>query len=48
MVPLIRCRKIDAEGDVYNVERETDNGTEIISIKGPAVISADLRLNEPR
>lgn len=30
------------------VERETDNGTEVIDLKMPALITADLRLNEPR
>lgn len=30
------------------VDRETDSGTQKISIKLPAVVSADLRLNEPR
>jgi len=30
------------------VERETDNGVETIEVRLPAVITADLRLNEPR
>jgi len=30
------------------VERETDTGTETLKIKLPAVITTDLRLNEPR
>lgn len=30
------------------VERETDNGTQVLSVPLPAVITADLRLNEPR
>lgn len=30
------------------VDRETDNGTEKITIKIPVVITTDLRLNEPR
>lgn len=30
------------------VERETDGGIETVSVKLPAVITADLRLNEPR
>jgi electron transfer flavoprotein beta subunit len=36
--------------DVKNgvADRETDTGTEKISIKLPAVITTDLRLNEPR
>ena len=36
-----------ADGGV-NVERETDNGTEVISVGTPLVVTADLRLNEPR
>ena len=31
-----------------DVERETDAGTEKLSIQLPAVVTADLRLNEPR
>lgn len=31
-----------------NVTREIDGGLETINVKLPAVISADLRLNEPR
>lgn len=30
------------------VERETDSGTETIRVTLPAVLTADLRLNEPR
>jgi electron transfer flavoprotein beta subunit len=30
------------------VERETDSGTETLAVPLPAVLSADLRLNEPR
>lgn len=30
------------------VTREIDGGLEVIKVKLPAVISADLRLNEPR
>jgi electron transfer flavoprotein beta subunit len=30
------------------VDRETDNGTETLKVPLPAVITADLRLNEPR
>jgi electron transfer flavoprotein beta subunit len=41
--------KIDFEGSGLTCERETDVGTEIISFDSlPAVITADLRLNEPR
>ena len=30
------------------VERETDNGTQVININTPSVVTTDLRLNEPR
>ena len=40
--------KIELEGHVARVARETDVGIERISVKLPAVITADLRLNEPR
>jgi len=30
------------------IDRETDSGTEKLKVKTPVVISADLRLNEPR
>lgn len=40
--------QIDKEGNDLTVIREVDGGLETIKIKLPAVISADLRLNEPR
>ena len=40
--------EVSDDGKVLKVEREIDGGLETISIKVPAVISADLRLNEPR
>lgn len=30
------------------MERETDTGTQVLSMSLPAVVTADLRLNEPR
>jgi electron transfer flavoprotein beta subunit len=30
------------------VERETDSGTEVLEVPVPFVLTADLRLNEPR
>jgi electron transfer flavoprotein beta subunit len=36
------------DGDAATTTREVDAGLEIISVKMPAVISVDLRLNEPR
>jgi len=40
--------KIEKKDDGLEVLREIDGGLETISVKLPAVISADLRLNEPR
>uniref|UniRef100_V9LB88 Electron transfer flavoprotein subunit beta n=1 Tax=Callorhinchus milii TaxID=7868 RepID=V9LB88_CALMI len=36
------------EGERLKVTREVDGGLETVSLKLPAVISSDLRLNEPR
>lgn len=40
--------KVQIEGEEALVTREIDGGEETIALKLPAVISADLRLNEPR
>jgi electron transfer flavoprotein beta subunit len=40
--------KIDVEPDELRVARETDAGIETIRVRLPAVITTDLRLNEPR
>ncbi|MDK4528605.1 electron transfer flavoprotein subunit beta/FixA family protein [Kingella kingae] len=40
--------KVDLSADEVAVTREIDGGLETIALKLPAVISADLRLNEPR
>jgi electron transfer flavoprotein beta subunit len=40
--------KITVENGLATVERETDNGIETIKVPLPAIITADLRLNEPR
>ena len=42
------CSEIKIEGDQATVTREVDAGLETIQVKMPAVMSADLRLNEPR
>jgi electron transfer flavoprotein beta subunit len=39
---------ISFNGSHVQVTRETDRGTENLILKMPAIISADLRLNEPR
>src|ERR1700719_4165253 len=40
--------KLKREGDRLHVTREVDGGLETIDLKLPAVITTDLRLNEPR
>jgi electron transfer flavoprotein beta subunit len=40
--------KIDIEGDRCTVIREVDGGLETVAFNLPAVITTDLRLNEPR
>jgi electron transfer flavoprotein beta subunit len=40
--------EIKIDGDKLNVTREVDGGLQTISLTLPAVVSADLRLNEPR
>lgn len=41
--------KVEADSKTHlKVTREVDGGLEIVRVKLPAVVSADLRLNEPR
>ncbi len=40
--------KLTASADHVSVAREVDGGAEIVELKLPAVITTDLRLNEPR
>ncbi|KTT16121.1 electron transfer flavoprotein subunit beta/FixA family protein [Pseudacidovorax intermedius] len=40
--------KVEVEGDKAKVTREVDGGLETLSIGLPAVVTTDLRLNEPR
>ena len=40
--------KLEIDGSEAVVTREIDGGMETVALKLPAVISADLRLNEPR
>ncbi len=40
--------KIDVSGDKATVTREVDGGSQTIEVKLPAVVTTDLRLNEPR
>lgn len=40
--------KIELTGDSVRVTREVDGGLEMVELKMPAVVTVDLRLNEPR
>ncbi|VDC18945.1 Electron transfer flavoprotein subunit beta [Pseudogemmobacter humi] len=40
--------ELSIEGDKAQVTREVDGGLQVISVKLPAVVTVDLRLNEPR
>ena len=40
--------KITIEGDALMVTREVDGGLQTVKLKGPAIVTTDLRLNEPR
>jgi electron transfer flavoprotein beta subunit len=39
---------VDAQGDKVSVTREVDGGLETVKLATPAVVTTDLRLNEPR
>ncbi len=40
--------KLEIEGEGAKVTREVDGGLQTISVKLPAIVTVDLRLNEPR
>ncbi len=40
--------KIEVDGEQVNVTREVDGGLETVKLKLPAIVTTDLRLNEPR
>jgi electron transfer flavoprotein beta subunit len=40
--------KVEIKGDAVEVTREVDGGLETVSLKLPAIVTTDLRLNEPR
>jgi electron transfer flavoprotein beta subunit len=40
--------KVEVAGDSVSVTREVDGGLETVSLKLPAIVTTDLRLNEPR
>ncbi|MBF6842245.1 electron transfer flavoprotein subunit beta/FixA family protein, partial [Acinetobacter baumannii] len=40
--------KLDVDGGKATVTREIDGGLQVIEVTLPAIVTADLRLNEPR
>ena len=40
--------KVEVTGETVSVTREVDGGSETVSLKIPAIVTTDLRLNEPR
>jgi electron transfer flavoprotein beta subunit len=40
--------KLEVDGDDFKVTREVDGGLQTLKLKGPAIVTTDLRLNEPR
>jgi len=40
--------KLEVDGSDFKVTREVDGGLQTIKVKGPAIVTTDLRLNEPR
>ena len=40
--------KVEVAGDIATVTREVDGGLETVALNLPAIITTDLRLNEPR
>jgi electron transfer flavoprotein beta subunit len=40
--------ELDVDGDSATITREVDGGLQTIKIKMPAIVTVDLRLNEPR
>jgi electron transfer flavoprotein beta subunit len=40
--------KLEADGANIQVTREVDGGLQTVKLQGPAIVTTDLRLNEPR
>jgi electron transfer flavoprotein beta subunit len=40
--------KLALDGDSVSVTREVDGGLQTVKLKAPAIVTTDLRLNEPR
>jgi electron transfer flavoprotein beta subunit len=45
---LVIMGKIAIDGDSIQVTREVDGGLQTVKLKSPAIVTTDLRLNEPR
>ncbi len=40
--------EVKIDGDTVSVTREVDGGLQTVALEGPAIVTVDLRLNEPR
>ncbi|MBS9722383.1 electron transfer flavoprotein subunit beta/FixA family protein [Tianweitania sp. BSSL-BM11] len=40
--------KLEIEGESAKVTREVDGGLQVVNVKMPAIVTTDLRLNQPR
>src|SRR5215207_6285796 len=40
--------KLEVDGADFKVTREVDGGLQTVKLKGPTIVTTDLRLNEPR
>jgi electron transfer flavoprotein beta subunit len=40
--------KVEIDGDKAKVTREVDGGLQVVEVKLPAIVTTDLRLNQPR
>jgi electron transfer flavoprotein beta subunit len=40
--------KVEVDGTDFKVTREVDGGLQTLKLRGPAIVTTDLRLNEPR
>jgi electron transfer flavoprotein beta subunit len=48
-VPQVTCAsKVEVDGQQAQITREVDGGLETLRVSLPAVVTSDLRLNEPR
>ncbi len=45
---LTGARKLDVDGSTYTIERQTDDGYQVVQASAPAVVSVWDTINEPR